>query len=207
MSNFFHAIFLKVISAVASVIIAIGIVHVPPISDQPAIVQKQPAVQGISTTSTTQEVEKPVDKKPASNKQSTKQKKPLPTPTVATPVAPDPAPIPTPVPAPPQLTYPVIPSPNDSLIKIEKCKTEKEIAMNNFLVVIKAAINEAIQQRKTQELDMLSPITTGLRPGDLGDYINSMNSRYQQEAQQELAKAQAEEETLLNQRYIECINN
>src|SRR3989344_2426495 len=163
MLNFFQAIFTKVVSVVASVIIAVGIVHVPPIPDLPMVVENEPQVAGVvedqASNDTDQEIEK--------LKKEIEALKNKPTP----------APVEVPVPK-PQV---------DSSLKIAQCqataRAQVDTELNKAYLATEALTKDVIAKYDAQikslqdanyeyyQSELNQPGTGGLTPAD---YLESL---------------------------------
>src|SRR3989338_1792915 len=191
MLNFFQAIFTKVVSVVASVIIAVGIVHVPPIPDLPMVVENEPQVAGVVEDQASNNTDKEIEK--LKKEIEALKNKPTPAPVVRNQPIPPPAPTPAPAPvqAPPPVAAPVqvpVPKPQvDSSLKIAQCqataRAQVDTELNKAYLATEALTKDVIAKYDAQikslqdanyeyyQSELNQPGTGGLTPAD---YLESL---------------------------------
>lgn len=119
---------------------------------------------------------------------------------------PDPQPISnTPPVATPQPSIAPAPSPENQLVKVERCKAEKELNYNKMMEVAKQIVD--IEARKFQD-DLIGQLSQQVPPGSVpaSAFADVIQAQVQISHTKNLETAREQTETYVNEKYLECLN-
>ncbi len=95
----------------------------------------------------------------------------------------------------------------NALIKIEKCKAETQIIINNFLGAGKLAINEAEEACMSDRMKTIWEfLPVGVSPTVVSSAINLARSSCQKLTNENLNKLQSQTDGVYSQQYLNCLN-
>lgn len=91
-------------------------------------------------------------------------------------------------------------------LKIEQCKAQAQLRVDNFLTAGKATINEGFKKCVQSRFDTLQQQLDTPIPGTMGDMIEIARSSCTNSAQEGLNFLETKADEIYNQQYIECLN-
>ncbi|GEM_PF-4015087 len=193
MFDFFRTIFIKITSAIASVIIAVGLVSVPApqpeLPPQPtAVVELKQDTQQLKWQQELTELEKARAETAKAKAETKKAQREVEEARVKTEQE--------------RLTA------QDAQIKIEICKIEAQTSIKNFLEAGKMAANEGFQKCVQNRFATLQQQLGGggVAPGTIDSMVDLARSSCRNSAQKGLDFLQSKADEMYNQQYLVCLN-